>query len=162
MRTVDERICNAPPDLCFEAAADVERWPEILPHYRWVRFQRKDGFASGRVEMAAWRHFGPVGYPTWWLSEMRHDPERRTVHYEHVDGITRGMDVVWEVSEVDEGRTLLRIVHEWDGPRWPLVGRLAAEAVIGPHFIRHIAGKTLAGVARAAEARTAGPRAPES
>lgn len=157
MRTVDERICTAPADLCFQAAADVERWPEILPHYRWVRFRRKDGFAEGRVEMAAWRHFGPLGYPTWWLSEMTHDPDRRTVHYTHVDGITRGMDVVWEVTEEDEGRCRLRIVHEWDGPRWPLIGRFAANAVIGPHFISHIAGKTLAGVARAAEARAEAP-----
>jgi len=42
MRTVDEGRARAPADLCFRVAADVERWPEILPHYRWVRFQRKD------------------------------------------------------------------------------------------------------------------------
>lgn len=156
VRTVDERISTAPPDLCFRTAADVERWPEILPHYRWVRFHRRDGFASGRVEMAAWRRFGPLAYPTWWMSEMRHDPAARTVTYRHVDGITRGMDVVWEVTELEEGRTRLRIVHRWGGPGWPIVGTWAAEAVIGPHFISHIARKTLAGVARAAEARREG------
>ena len=79
MRTVDERITSAHPDACFQAAADVERWPEILPHYRWVRFRRKDAFATGVVEMAAWRRFGPVGYPTWWVSEMDHDRDRRLV-----------------------------------------------------------------------------------
>jgi hypothetical protein len=153
MRTVDERISHAPPDLCFRAAADVERWPDILSHYRWVRFQRKDGFASGRVEMAAWRHFGPVGYPTWWASEMSHDPVARTVTYRHVDGVTRGMDVLWEIGQDPNGGTLMRVVHEWSGPDWPLIGRFAADAVIGPHFISHIAGRTLAGVARAAEAQ---------
>jgi hypothetical protein len=153
MRTVDERISHAPPDLCFRAAADVERWPDILSHYRWVRFQRKDGFASGRVEMAAWRHFGPVGYPTWWASEMSHDPVARTVTYRHVDGVTRGMDVLWEIGQGPNGGTLMRVVHEWSGPDWPLIGRFAADAVIGPHFISHIAGRTLAGVARAAEAQ---------
>lgn len=158
MRTVDERISDAPADVCFRAAADVERWPEILPHYRWVRFQRHDGFASGRVEMAAWRHFGPLGYPTWWVSEMTHDPVARTVTYRHVDGITRGMDVVWRIGEIDGGgRTHISIVHEWDGPGWPLIGALAAEAIIGPHFISHIASRTLAGVAGAAEARVTGP-----
>lgn len=151
MRTVDERITTAPPDTCFQVAADVERWPEILPHYRWVRFRRKDGFARGVVEMAAWRHFGPLGYPTWWVSEMEHDRDRGLVLYRHVDGITRGMDVRWEVLPLDDGGSLLRIVHAWSGPPWPLIGRAAANVVIGPHFISFIAERTLAGVVRTAE-----------
>jgi hypothetical protein len=151
MRTIDERFASAPPDACFRAAADVERWPEILPHYRWVRFRRKDGFARGVVEMAAFRHFGPFGYPTWWVSEMSHDAGRRRVTYKHVGGITRGMDVLWEVLPEADGRTLLRITHDWTGPAWPLIGAFAAENVIGPHFIHFIASRTLAGVAREAE-----------
>ena len=151
MRTVDEATTPADPDLAFRTAADVERWPEILPHYRWVRFRRKDGFARGLVEMAAWRPFGPLSWPTWWVSEMDHDPDARTVTYRHVDGITTGMDVVWRVTPREDGTTLLSIVHEWDGPGWPLIGGFAAEHVIGPHFVSHIAGRTLAGVTRAAE-----------
>lgn len=151
MKTIDEHVARASAAACFQAAADVERWPEILSHYRWVKFRRRDGFARGLVEMAAWRHFGPVGYPTWWVSEMDHDAESRRVTYRHVEGITKGMEVVWEVTELEEGGTRLRIVHEWDGPGWPLVGGLAAEAIIGPHFISHIAGRTLAGIARSAE-----------
>lgn len=152
MRTVDELTCNAPADICFRYAADVERWAEILPHYRWVRFQRKTGFASGVVEMAAWRHFGPLKYPTWWVSEMSHDADTRRVFYTHIEGITKGMEVVWEVTPIDGGGTHLRIVHEWAGPRWPLIGGFAAEQIIGPLFVNHIATKTLRGVARAAEA----------
>ena len=161
MRTVDEHIALAPPDVCFRAAADVERWPDILPHYRWVRFQEKRGFADGVVEMAAWRPFGPLKYPTWWVSEMQHDAEARTVTYRHIDGITRRMDVVWSVEPLDDRRTLLKIVHEWTGPGWPLIGRFAADAVIGPWFVSHIAGRTLAGVTAAAEAsaRSAGREA---
>jgi hypothetical protein len=147
LRTVDERVASASPDRCFFVAADVERWPTILPHYRWVRFRRKDGFARGVVEMAAWRHFGPLPYPTWWVSEMDHDPKARTVRYRHIAGVTRGMDVLWQVEPVADGRTLLRIVHEWSGPSWPLIGGLAAELVIGPHFVHFIASRTLAGVA---------------
>jgi hypothetical protein len=151
LRTIDETTADAPADVCFQVAADVERWPEILGHYRRVRFLRKDGFAEGMVEMAAWRPFGPVGWPTWWISEMRHDPASRRVTYQHVYGITRGMDVLWEVTPLPDGRSHLRILHEWDGPAWPLIGRLAANAVIGPHFVSAIAGRTLAGVAREAE-----------
>lgn len=151
MKTIDEHTAAAPPDVCFRAAADVERWPSILPHYRWVRFRRKEGFAHGLVEMAAFRNFGPLGWPTWWLSEMKHDAEARTVTYRHVDGVTRGMDVVWEVTPLEDGRSHLRIVHEWDGPGWPLINTFAANVVIGPHFVSAIAGRTLAGVAAAAE-----------
>ena len=50
MITIDEATSTAPPDICFRTAADVERWPDILPHYRWVRFHRKQGFAEGIVE----------------------------------------------------------------------------------------------------------------
>ena len=155
MLTIDEGRTEASPDLCFEVAADVERWPAILPHYRWVRFHEKREFAQGVVEMAAWRPFGPVNYPTWWVSEMAADSALRTVTYKHVDGITRGMDVLWEVIPDDDGRTLLRITHDWSGPEWPLIGSLAANTVIGPHFISAIAGRTLAGVIRSAESRQA-------
>lgn len=160
MRTLDERIAHAPADVCFRVAADVERWPDILPHYRWVRFLRRDGFATGLVEMAAWRWFGPIGWPTWWISEMEHDAERRTVAYQHVYGITQGMDVLWEVTPLGEDSSRLRIVHEWTGPEWPLIGGFAADKVIGPHFVSAIAGRTLAGVASEAErlAAAAGDR----
>ena len=154
MKTVDEQICHAPPDTCFEIAANVERWPEILPHYRWVRFHEKADFAQGIVEMAAWRPFPGFRYPTWWLSEMESDPAARTVTYRHIDGITKGMDVVWQIDDLGDGRSHLRIVHDWTGPEWPLIGGAAANLVIGPHFISHIAGRTLTGVAQAAEAQT--------
>jgi coenzyme Q-binding protein COQ10 len=152
--TVDEATSSAPPHVCFQVAADVERWPEILPHYRSVSFQRKDGFATGVVRMSAMRDFGPIGYPTWWVSEMTHDAELRRIYYKHIGGVTRGMDVVWEVEPLPGGGSELKIIHEWDGPAWPLIGPFAAEAVIGPHFVSHIAGRTLTGVCRAAEAQS--------
>ncbi len=151
MLTVDERACGAPPDLSFRVAADVEAWPSFLPHYRWVRFHRKEGFATGIVEMAAWRRFGPLPYPTWWISEMSHDAGERIVRYRHIDGVTRGMDVLWTVQSTEGGGSLLRIVHEWEGPPWPLIGPWAARRVIGPGFVHAIAQRTLSGIATDAE-----------
>jgi hypothetical protein len=132
----------------------VERWPELLSHYRWVRMleRRPEG---GLVEMAAWRPFGPVGYPTWWVSEMRVDPAAPAVHYRHVRGITTGMDVVWRFV-ADGAGTEVSIVHEWSGPAWPLIRRPAAELVIGPVFVHGIASRTLAGIKRHVE--RSGPR----
>ena len=153
MITIDERLVKAPPRICFDVAADVERWPEILPHYRWVRFQEKRGFAEGIVEMAAWRPF-PLGlrYPAWWRSEMWSAPDEPAVYYRHIAGITRGMDVKWELN-ARGGDTFIRLFHTWDGPAWPLIRGIAADWVIGPHFVSAIAQRTLAGVAREAEAR---------
>ncbi len=151
MITVDRRLVRADLARAFAAGADVERWPEWLPHYRWVRFRerRADG---GLVEMAAWRPFGPppLRWPTWWMSEMTIEPGVPRIRYRHVDGITRGMDVAWDFEAREDG-VLVTITHQWTGPGWPLVGGLAAGAVIGPVFIHGIASRTLAGVARQAE-----------
>ena len=135
---------RAPVSRVFDAAADVERWPALLRHYRWVRVleRRPEG---GVVEMAAWRPFGPIGYPTWWVSEMRVDRATPSVHYRHVRGITSGMDVVWSFAPAGED-TDVTIVHEWSGPRWPVIGPAAASLVIGPIFIHGIASRTLAGI----------------
>jgi len=150
VRTVDQTRVRAPLERVFTVAAAVERWPEILPHYRWVR--RIDG---DLVEMAAWRPFGPLKYPVWWVSEMTLDRPAGAIHYRHVRGITRGMQVVWSLVEVGGGReggVDVEIVHTWDGPAWPLIGRLAADLVIGPVFIHGVASRTLAGIKRAVEA----------
>jgi hypothetical protein len=150
VRTIDRTTMGAPLAAVLEAAADVERWPALLSHYRWVRFLERTP-SGGLVEMAAWRPFGPVGYPTWWVSEMRVDRESPAVHYRHVRGITAGMDVVWRF--VPRGQeTEVTIVHEWPGPRWPLIGPAAASLVIGPVFIHGIASRTLAGIRRHVEA----------
>jgi ribosome-associated toxin RatA of RatAB toxin-antitoxin module len=156
LTTVDEHVVRAPPRICFQVAADVERWPNILPHYRWVRFHRRDDFGLGLVEMAAWRDFpGGMRYPTWWMSDMRVDANEPAVYYRHVRGITRGMDVKWSFQPRPDGSTFVRIVHEWNGPEWPLIGGAAANLVIGPHFVSAIAQRTLAGVGREAERQAA-------
>lgn len=149
MIQIDRRLVRAPLDVLFALAADVERWPEHLAHYRWVRFleRRPDG---GLVEMAAWRPFGPVRYPTWWVSEMAIDEATPAVRYRHVRGITRGMDVHWDFVARDGG-VEATITHRWDGPAWPLLRRPAAELVIGPVFVHHTAQRTLAGLAGVAE-----------
>ena len=154
MRVVDHRLVRATPDQVWPHAVAVESWPAILPHYRWVT--RREGPVSGDgvVEMAAWRPFGPLRWPTWWLSQMWVDAARREIRYRHIGGITTGMDVLWTMTPATEGWSDVTIVHTWDGPTWPLIRRPASEWVIGPVFVHGIAERTLAGVAHAAEATT--------
>jgi hypothetical protein len=152
MRTVDERVVRAPLSATFDVAANVERWPELLPHYRFVRFRERMG-GTGIVEMSAIRPFGPLPWPTWWVSimEIQHrGGAAPSIRFRHVEGITKGMDVEWSFSAVTGG-THVTVLHLWNGPSWPLIGHIAARAIIGPVFVHGIASRTLAGLARAAE-----------
>jgi hypothetical protein len=175
MRTVDERLIHSPRAVIFDLARDVERWPERLRHYRYVRFQERDGHGGGVVDMSANRPFGTIAWPTWWRSLMqvvdeRTDPEGPpkdgevrgpAIRFRHVGGITTGMEVEWsfERRAGDDG-TLVRIVHLWDGPAWPVVGPIAAVGVIGPVFVHGIASRTLAGLAEVAERAGTGSPSP--
>lgn len=154
MTTVDEKLVRAPLGRIFALAAEVERWPSLLPHYRFVRFSERRSDGGGIVEMSASRPFGIVQWPTWWKSRMRVHPPNGTVppsiRFTHVGGITRGMDVEWAFHAVSGG-THVRIVHVWDGPAWPVVRTAAATVVIGPVFVHGIASRTLAGLAAHAE-----------
>ena len=165
MRTVDERTVKSPLADMFELARDVERWPELLSHYRFVRFRDRTRDGGGLVEMAANRPFGVLQWPTWWLSEMRVLREggrsggnTPSVRFRHVGGITTGMDVEW-TFQPQNGHVKVRIVHLWDGPPWPLIGEFAATNVIGPIFVHGIASRTLEGLALHAE-RAARERLP--
>ncbi|AHG91721.1 Polyketide cyclase/dehydrase [Gemmatirosa kalamazoonensis] len=150
MMTLDERTVAAPVERIFALARDVEAWPRHLPHYRFVKFRRRARDGGGLVEMSANRAFGPMQWPTWWLSEMSVDERAPAVRFRHVDGVTTGMDVEWSFRRVDGG-THVRILHVWDGPGWPVIGTFAAVGVIGPVFVHGIAKRTLAGLAAVAE-----------
>jgi ribosome-associated toxin RatA of RatAB toxin-antitoxin module len=154
MRTVDEGEVRVPVQAMFDIAVDVERWPEHLPHYRYVRYRaRRDG--GGVVEMAANRPFGALQWPTWWVSlmEVQHRPDGTpSIRFRHIEGITTGMEVEWSFMPVTVG-TRVTVLHLWNGPSWPVIGGIAARAVIGPVFVHGIASRTLAGLALAAVRR---------
>ena len=157
METVDERVVRAPADVMFRLASSVEDWPAHLAHYRYVKFRERKLDGGGVVEMSAYRPFElhaagvAFNWRTWWLSLMSVDPRGRSIRFRHIGGITKGMEVEWEFHSESAKQTHVRIVHAWDGPRWPGVGLLAAKMVIGPVFIHGIASRTLAGLAKVAE-----------
>ncbi len=153
MTTVDEALVRAPVARIFDIAREVENWPAFLPHYRFVRFRSRTADGGGIVEMAANRPFGLFNWPTWWLSEMAVNTQEPWVRFRHIGGITTRMDVEWNFTQTEQG-TLVRIIHVWNGPGWPLIGSIAATQVIGPVFVHGIASRTLAGLGRVAEQAT--------
>src|SRR3989475_13295227 len=131
VRTVDQVLIRAPVARVFQFACEIERWPHILPHYRWVRFlDRRDG--GGTVEMAAWRPFGLLRYPVWWVSEMAVDRTACEVRYRHVRGITAGMSGVGRVvphppsGTAQPERGLRPPGSQGQGARWARIVRPAA------------------------------------
>lgn len=136
MRMRNEIYIAAGAASIFERAAATEYWPQLLPHYRYVRILQKDG-ARRTVEMAAWRGAIPVR----WRAEQVNDPATPEIHFRHVAGWTRGMDVVWRFEPQGAGTRVI-IDHEWTSP---------LAAFIGKYFIDPIAGRTLAHMKLAAE-----------
>jgi hypothetical protein len=74
MTQVDEQLVRSPLERIFRLAAEVEGWPALLPHYRYVRFIERRSDGGGIVEMSASRPFGMMRWPTWWKSRMRVHP----------------------------------------------------------------------------------------
>ncbi|HEU4800767.1 MAG TPA: SRPBCC family protein [Gemmatimonadales bacterium] len=149
MRTLDRHRFPSSVPRSFALASAVQHWPERLPHYRWVRVLDQIDSSRSVVEMAAWRPFGALRWPTWWVSEMEIDRERPAVRYRHIRGITTGMEVEWRFAAAGEA-TDVTIEHVWDGPAWPLIRTPAANWIIGPVFVHGIASRTLSGLAHAA------------
>jgi ribosome-associated toxin RatA of RatAB toxin-antitoxin module len=136
---------EAPLERIFPLAAEVERWPQRLPHYRYVR---RLPAANGERRFAMGARRGPI--PVRWEAVQRPLPDQRRIEFTHTDGATRGMEVVWRFEPNRTGWDV-SIEHELD-LGWPVIGGWAAEHLIGPQFIDAIARRTLRRVKALAEA----------
>ncbi|MEO8245972.1 MAG: SRPBCC family protein [Chloroflexota bacterium] len=137
---------HAPFERIFALAAEIERWPERLPHYRYVR---RLPAPSGDRRFAMGARNGPI--PVRWEAIQRPLPEDRTIEFEHTGGVTRGMHVAWRFEPAPDGSQMVSIHHVLE-LGWPLIGRFAAERVIGPLFVEPIARRTLRRIRTLAEA----------
>ncbi|MBA2453161.1 MAG: SRPBCC family protein [Chloroflexia bacterium] len=146
MHTQNEIMIQADPMIIYALAAQVEYWPDILPHYRWVEILAGDA-EKRLVEMAARRDFFPVH----WVAEQWLEPHVPRITFKHVGGVTTGMEVEWRFTQLPEG-TKVEILHELE-LKWPIIGGFAAHRVIGPLFVANIAGKTLQRIKELAEAK---------
>jgi len=142
MRSEIHQLMRAPFERIFDLASEIECWPRILPHYRYVR--RLPG-SEPRFAMGARR--GPI--PVKWEAICRPMRDDRRIEFVHTGGVTKGMQVAWRFEERD-GVVDVSIEHRLELD-WPLIGGFAARGVIGPHFIDAIAGRTLRCVKALAE-----------
>jgi ribosome-associated toxin RatA of RatAB toxin-antitoxin module len=135
MHKANSIIMRAPRMTIFETAANLELWPKILPHYRYIRYLER-GPQRNVVIMAARR----AGIPISWTSEQVIDRDKVEVRFHHLKAFTKGMDVVWTFQETSEG-VRVEILHDM---RFR-ISALAplAEMIIGNLFIHPVANRTL-------------------
>jgi ribosome-associated toxin RatA of RatAB toxin-antitoxin module len=139
----------APPDRIYELASATERWPEILPHYRFVNVLSRNG-DERTVEMAARRGVFPVR----WTAIQRNDATTPAIYFQHISGWTKGMDVVWRFEEAGDA-TDVSIVHDLTF-EFPVAAKTIEKHVVTGFFIDGIANRTLACIKALAEAQPNG------
>jgi len=135
MHKTNSIIMRAPKMSIFETAANLELWPRILPHYRYIRYLER-GPNRNVVVMAARRS----GIPIKWTSEQLIDRDKTEVRFHHLKAFTKGMRVIWTFNEIPEG-VRVEIAHDLRF-RVNFLAPLA-DRIIGDFFIYHIANRTL-------------------
>lgn len=145
MRTVHRVRIAAPLPVVFGLARDVESWTALLREYRWCRVLERSP-ARLVFSMGGWIRL----WPARWTAVQEPRPEEHRITFRHLKGITKGMEVEWRFAPAD-GATDVALTHELV-MRWPLIGRLVGDHIVGPVYIDYIARKTLAAVKARAEA----------
>jgi ribosome-associated toxin RatA of RatAB toxin-antitoxin module len=135
VHTGNSVLIKSPREKIFALVSDLSRWPELLPHYRYIR-KVGSGEKGDIVTMAATRS----GIPISWTSEYWTDPNTLELHFLHLKKWTKGMKVVWTLTPTRDG-TRVEIVHDMKF-RVPILAWLA-EPIIGRYFIENVANKTL-------------------
>jgi len=146
MHKTNSIIICAPKMTVFETAANLELWPQILPHYRYIHYLERSPNRN-LVVMAATRS----GIPISWTSEQIIDWERLEIRFHHLKAFTKGMRVVWTFQDAPTG-VLVEIKHDL-AFRVNVLAPIA-DKIIGDFFIHNIANKTLRCMKSYVEART--------
>lgn len=130
MRMENHIVIHAPAQRIFACASDTERWPDILPHYRYVRTIERSG-SRIVLEMAACRPFERLrlSIPVRWQAEQVNDAAKPQISFRHIRGWTRGMQVYWRFTTLAGGATRVEIDHELHTPLAQLIGRCFVDPI---------------------------------
>jgi len=105
---VVERVIDAPVDVVYAAAKDVERFPEVIPDLSEVKvLERED--APGKVSrtVSSWRGTlsiaGLINRGIYWKEEDRWDDAARRCEFSLIEGDMKKYDGFWTFEEVPSG-----------------------------------------------------------
>src|SRR5213078_1527619 len=145
MHKTNSIIMHAPKMLIFETVSNLELWPKILPHYRYIRYLER-GPSRNIVVMAATRS----GIPISWTSEQIIDRDHLEIRFHHLKAFTKGMRVVCTFQDASAG-VLVEVKHDL-AFRVNVLAPIA-DKLIGDFFIHNSANKTLRCMKAYVEAR---------
>ena len=128
-------LIHAPLETIFAVTSNLENWPNVLPHYRWIHVLSRNGDAM-TVKMAARCGWLPIQ----WTSRFQADAEARELRFHHLKAFTRGMVVKWTFTPTANG-VLVQISHELHRRSAP--ARWFAEQILAKQFIQPVASRTL-------------------
>lgn len=152
MDTSISRTIRADSRVVFDLAAEVQDWPTILPHYRSVRVLANASGNRRTIALAARRDVVcGVGFPLQWTAVETTYPAHGRIEFEHIGGITRGMQVAWSIERTSQASVMVVIRHVFE-PDWPVPPALI-RLVVGEYFVNGVARRTLGCIAELAEAR---------
>lgn len=131
----------------YTIGSQIENWPNLLPHYRYVDVLWRDD-----NRMVAKMGASRDGIPVSWMCWQERLPDEPRIVFRHIDGFTRGMKVAWTFEQHDDLVTV-SITHDFM-KGWPIrrLDQFVSDRVVGDFFVGAIAGKTLAQVKLLAEA----------
>jgi len=120
----------------YQLAADIQDWPTLLPHYRYMRILEQ----SKQHKVA---EFGASrdGFPVSWRARQELFPEEYRITFTHTGGVTKGMWVEWRL-EPRVACVHVTIEHKLTYPV-PILGPWFAQYIVGGLFIDNIANRTL-------------------
>jgi coenzyme Q-binding protein COQ10 len=104
----------------FDLVADIERYPEFLPHWREVRILESGG---DRLYVQQRLDAGPV--PVRFHTRVAFEPQRR-IRIVTEDGPLRGMEIEWRFEPDGEDRCRVGLRVHREPVRGPLRGPLEA------------------------------------
>ncbi len=145
MYTETSVVMHGSREQIFALGAAIEDWPLILSHYRSVvlteRTIQPDGTIHKIATMKAWRLL-PLGkLPVSWKTIQESNAVNGRLHFLHIGGFTKGMDVYWLLKPEGDA-TRVTITHDFT-LKWPLIGNFIAHRIVGPFFVDAIARRTL-------------------
>jgi len=145
---IPQRI-EAPADLVYRLASEVELWPALARQIRSVRVLRRSP-ADARVRLI--EVHGRQGWlPFGWRSIQRLDPAAGRMTLRQVSSMTSGSVAEWSIVPSVDGRAT--DVHIVQSPRLliPVFGRVLAERIAGPLIGRPFAESILRDLKHVAE-----------
>lgn len=148
MRSTLSIDVEAPAELVFRLAHDVERWPALLPHYVAVDVLERtaDGLTARMIVRRTLIPIVGLGLPVAWRSRTWAEPTQRRLRFQHLGGATAGMEVTWRIEPNGDGRSRVTLEHDFR-PRFA-----PWAVVIDRLFVRPIARRTMATFKAIAEA----------